>query len=211
MIPSLIAYAFAFGIAAATPGPGVTALVGQSMGNGLKAACFLMAGIALGDVVYMTVAIAGLAAIAQAFSGAFLVVKILGGLYLLYLGYKFWKSGSSMTETETSRKRTNVGAFCSGFAITMGNPKTIVFHLALLPTVLDLQRVSITQWAVLVLVTIVVLCAVQAPYAILASQARGRLTQAGAMDKLNQTAGAIIAGTGTLVLWQCALAFARRA
>lgn len=210
MLTSLIAYAIAFGIAAATPGPGVAALVGQSMGNGLRAACFLMTGIALGDVVYLTVAVAGLAAMAQAFAGAFLIVKILGGIYLLYLGVKLWNSRAKAAKIAISKKKTNAGAFFTGFSITMGNPKTIVFHLALLPTVLDLQNVGLGQWAMLVVVTIVVLFAVQAPYAILASRARHLMTQTGAMDKLNKTAGAIIAGTGALILWQSALAVARR-
>jgi threonine/homoserine/homoserine lactone efflux protein len=83
MIAPLIAYSVALSIAAVIPGPGVAGLVGQSLGNGLRVSLFFFAGIALGDVVYLTVAIAGLAAIAQLFSGALLAIKLLGGLYLV--------------------------------------------------------------------------------------------------------------------------------
>lgn len=210
MIASLIAYAAALGLAAAIPGPGVAALVGQSMGRGLKAALFLLAGIALGDVVYLTVAIAGLAAIAQTFAGVLLIVKVLGGAYLLYLAVKLWKSTSGAAHIAASERRTNVGAFLTGFSVTMGNPKTIVFYLALLPTVLDLNGVDLTQWSLLVAVTICVLIATLAPYAVLSARARGVMTKTGALNHLNRIASGIIGATGMLILGQAVSTLAKR-
>lgn len=64
----LLAYTAALAIAAVIPGPGVAALVGQALGNGLRAALFFLGGIALGDVVWLSVAVAGLAALAQVFA-----------------------------------------------------------------------------------------------------------------------------------------------
>ncbi|MFV0384863.1 LysE family translocator [Paracoccus sp. (in: a-proteobacteria)] len=210
MIASLFAYAAALGLAAVIPGPGVAAVVGQSMGSGLKAALFLLAGIALGDVVYLTVAIAGLAAIAQAFAGVFLVVKILGGGYLLYLAVKLWKSTSGAAHVSAETGRTNFGAFLTGFSVTMGNPKTIVFYLALLPTVLDLKGIDLTQWVLLVGVTVCVLIATLAPYAVLAARARGLMTKPGALNRLNRIASSIIGATGMLILGQAAATLTRR-
>ena len=92
LLAPLIAYSVALSIAAVIPGPGVAGLVGQSLGNGLQVSLYFLAGIALGDVVYLTIAIAGLAAIAQLFSGALLAIKVLGGLYLVYLASKFWRN-----------------------------------------------------------------------------------------------------------------------
>lgn len=210
MIASLIAYAAALGLAAAIPGPGVAALVGQSMGSGLKAALFLLAGIALGDVVYLTVAIAGLAAIAQTFAGVFLMVKLLGGAYLLYLAIRLWKSTSGATQVVASTGRTNFGAFLSGFSVTMGNPKTIVFYLALLPTVLDLHSIELLQWAMLVGVTVCVLIATLTPYAVLAARARGMMKKPGALHSLHRAASGIIGATGMLILGQAVATLARR-
>ncbi|WP_241557976.1 LysE family translocator [Falsirhodobacter deserti] len=210
MIATLIAYAAALGLAAAIPGPGVAALVGQSMGSGLKAALFLLAGIALGDVVYLTVAIAGLAAIAQTFAGVFLIVKVLGGVYLLYLAFKLWQSTTGATKVEASKGQTNLGSFLTGFSVTMGNPKTIVFYLALLPTVLDLNQVGPGQWAMLVAVTIGVLIVTLAPYAALAARARGMMTKPGALSRLNRFASGIIGATGVLILGQAITTVARR-
>ncbi len=212
MLASLLAYSAALGLAAVIPGPGVAALVGQSMGGGLRAALFLLAGIALGDVIYLTVAVAGLSAIAQTFSGVFLAVKLLGGLYLLYLAVRLWTSRTGgMAEVGAERKRTNLGAFLTGFSVTLGNPKTIIFYLALLPTVLDLHSVGIGKWALLAVVTVAVLFATLAPYAVLASRARSMMKRPAAVMRLNRFAAGIIGGTGALILGQTAATLVRRA
>ena len=210
MIASLLAYAAALGLAAAIPGPGVAALVGQSMGRGLKAALFLLAGIILGDVVYLTVAIAGLAAIAKTFASVFLLVKMLGGAYLIYLSVKLWKSTSKATRVETLKERTNLGSLLTGFSVTMGNPKTIVFYLALLPTVLDLTSVDLAQWTLLVGLTVCVLAATLAPYAIIAARARGMMANSDALNRLNRFASSIIGTTGMVILGQAAATLVRR-
>ncbi len=211
MLASLLAYAAALGLAAAIPGPGIAALVGQSMGNGLRAALFLLGGIALGDVIYLTVAVAGLSAIAQAFSGVFLVVKVLGGLYLLWLAYKLWTSRSAMTEVGATRLQSGLAAFLSGLSVTLGNPKTIIFYLALLPTVLDLHGVGTGKWALLAVVTVGVLFAVLTPYALLAARARSLMKRPEAVTRLNRLAGSIIGATGAVFLGQATSTILRRA
>jgi threonine/homoserine/homoserine lactone efflux protein len=210
MLLSLLAYAAALGLAAAIPGPGVAALVGQSLGSGLRAALFLLAGIALGDVVYLTVAVAGLAALAHSFAGVFLAVKLLGGLYLVYLGWRLWTARARVTEVGGLRTASDAGSFLTGFSVTLGNPKTIVFYLALLPTVLDLNRVGPGQWALLALVTVVVLFATLSPYAVLAVRARRMMSHPLALTRLNRFAAGIIGATGVFILGQAVTALARR-
>lgn len=210
MSSSLVAYAAALGLAAAIPGPGVAALVGQSLGSGLRSGLFFLAGILAGDVVYLTVAVAGLAGIAQAIAGIFLIVKILGGAYLLFLALKLWGGKVGPQAVGASRKATGFGVFLTGFSVTMGNPKTIVFYLALLPSVIDLQKVGLTQWAALVAITIAVLAATLSPYAVLSSRARGMMTRADALARLNRLAAGIIGATGVLILGQAASVLLRR-
>ena len=79
IIAPFIAYAAALAVAAAIPGPGVAALVGQSLGGSMRASLFFLLGMSLGDVTYLTVAIVGLAAIAEAWAGALLVIKVWAG------------------------------------------------------------------------------------------------------------------------------------
>ncbi|AWB49460.1 lysine transporter LysE [Gemmobacter aquarius] len=201
---SLFAYAAALGLAVAIPGPGVAALVGQSMGRGLQSALCLMAGIVLGDVVYLTVAIAGFAAIAQTFAGVILLVKITGGAYLIYLSVKLWTGPTDPSRIAASRGQSGLGTVLAGFSLTLGNPKTIIFYLALLPTVLDLDKIDLAQWALLVAITICVLTAILTPYALLASRARGLMQSPGALRLTNRIAAGIIGATGLLIMAEAA-------
>lgn len=210
VIAPYLAYAAALGIAAFIPGPGVAGLVGQSLGGGLRASLFFLAGLALGDLVYLTIAVAGLAALAEIFAEALLAVKILGGAYLIYLGYLFWTSRGGLAELRTTRARSGRRAFLAGFTVTLGNPKTIVFYLALLPTVLDLDTVGVPEWSVLVVLTVLVLIVVLSPYAFVAAKARALMTRPAALRRLNRLAGGIIGGAGALILGEAAVSALRR-
>lgn len=171
----LLTYAAALAVAAATPGPGVAALVGQALGNGLRSALFFLGGIALGDVVWLSVAVAGLAALAQVFAGALLVVKLAGGAYLIWLAWKFWTSESGLVRAQGATQQNGMRSFVAGFTVTLGNPKTIIFYMALLPSVLDLRKVHLAEWSLLSALTVLVLFAVLSPYAVLAAKARGMM------------------------------------
>lgn len=210
MLASLLTYAGALGIAAAIPGPGVAAVVGQSIGNGLKASLFLLSGIILGDLTYLTVAIAGLASIAKSFAGGFLVIKIMGAIYLVYLAWKMWSSPGGLATVGVSGRSTSLGSFLTGYSVTLGNPKTIVFYLALLPTVLDLRGIGLAQWGALVVVTALTLVATLAPYAVLAHRARGLISQPSTLKRMTNIAAGIIGATGLVILSQAAREFTRR-
>ncbi|MER0237630.1 LysE family translocator [Fulvimarina sp. MAC8] len=206
----LLAYAAALAIAAAIPGPGIAALLGQSLAGGLRASLFFLVGLALGDVVYLTFAVAGLAVIAQTFAGAFLVVKVLGGAYLVYLAYKIWTSETSAMTVRRNGGSAGIAAVLTGFTVTMGNPKTIIFYLALLPTVVDLKAIGPSQWGALSAVTVIVLAVTLIPYAVLADRARSILGQSSSLRRLKRYAAGFIGGAGVLILGQAASAIARR-
>lgn len=210
MIAPFIAYSAALAVAAVIPGPGIAALVGQALGSGLRTSLFFIAGIALGDILYLTVAIAGLAAVVQLFAGAFLIVKILGGTYLLYLAYKFWRSEAGLSEVNRINNRSGFKAFLTGLAVTIGNPKAIVFYLALVPTVLNLGQVGVTEWIALSGLTMAVLFVTLTPYALLASKARRMMTRTEMLTRLNRFAAGIIGSAGVLIIGQAATALARR-
>ncbi|MCE7030392.1 LysE family translocator [Jiella avicenniae] len=209
-IAPYLAYAAALGVAAFIPGPGVAGLVGQSLGNGLRASLFFLAGLALGDLVYLAVAVAGLAALVEIFAEALLVVKILGGAYLVYLGVVFWNNRGGLANLRAAKARSGLKAFLAGFTLTLGNPKTIVFYLALLPTVLDLHAVGVSEWSVLSILTVLVLFAVLSPYALVAAKGRALMTQPAALRRLNRIAGGIIGGAGALILGEAAVSTMRR-
>lgn len=208
--PSFIAYVAALSIASAIPGPGVAALIGQALGGRFRSALFFIGGMALGDIVFLSCAVAGLAALVQVFEQAMLAIKLVGGVYLLYLGWKFWTSKAGFAQPERAESRTGPKALAAGLMLSLGNPKVIVFYLALLPAVLDLDGVGLPQWAMLSGLTVATLFATLTPYAVLAFKARGLIRNSATLTRLNRIAAGIIGGAGVLIIGQAASAMARR-
>ena len=199
-LAGLLLFSSALFIAAASPGPGITAIVARVLGRGPRDAIAFSIGVALGDVVWLTFAILGLAALAQAFHEVFLVIKYAGAAYLLYIAYKIW-TAPAVARDVTAEERAEHPAklLLGGLALTLGNPKTIVFYLALLPTILDLTRITVLGFAELVAATLTVLGVVFAGYIVLAARARQLFTTPKAIRILNRTTGAMLAGAAAAV------------
>lgn len=199
-LAGLLVFATALFIAAASPGPGIAALVARVLGRGPKGAVAFSIGIMMGDVVWLTFAILGLAAIAQAFHGVFLVVKYAGAAYLLYLAYKLWTAPSETLDTKAeTAAESPAKLLLGGLALTLGNPKPIVFYLALLPTFLDLSQVTALGYAELVAATFATLAVVFGGYIVLAARARTLFTSPRALRILNKSTGAVMAGAAAAI------------
>lgn len=195
-----LAYAAALSVAAAIPGPGVFALVGRALGSDMRRTLPFLLGLAFGDVVFLTIAILGLSVVATAFAGVFTVVKIAGAFYLLYLAYRFLTAEVAETAVETVATQRPWLDFASGLAVTLGNPKVIVFYMALLPNLLDLTAVTGLDWVVLSVLTMLILLGVLLPYTLLATRLRRILAGARARRRLNRAAALVIGGAGAVIL-----------
>ncbi len=198
-ITTILAYAMALFIAAAIPGPGMTAIVARALGSGFRETFFMGLGLVLGDMVYLTAVILGLAFVAQTFQEAFMVLKFAGAAYLLYIAWKLWTAGLLPQDLQ-AKKSTSIGmSFLSGLFITLGNPKTMLFYVALVPTLIDIRGIGLSEYAVLIGLTFTVLMAVLLPYILLASKARTLLKRPSALTILNRTAAGILAGTAAMI------------
>ena len=200
-LTQIISYALALGIAAAIPGPGITALVARSVANGPAAAFAMLGGLMLGDLVYLSFAVFGLALIASSFSTLFVAIRWFSILYLLWLAWNFWTAEQHQLTTSAPSRKDLFSASFSGLTITLGNPKTIAFYLALLPLVLDLDTVGFTTWAtVLVPVTILMLLIVGGVFIIAAVGVRKALSSPKAQTRLHRGAAvAMASAAGTMV------------
>ena len=198
---TLLAFTIAYVVAVLVPGPGVAAIVARALGGGFWSAVPMVVGILLGDLVYLAFALFGLAAIATFFGPVFVVIRWAGALYLLYIAWKFWTAKPGAEQLGPKRGESKLRTFASGFALTMGNPKTIVFYLALLPTVVPLDRPITALGATeLTTIVVVVLLTIGSGYAALAALARELFTSAKAIRRMNKTAGAIMAGAAAFVV-----------
>src|SRR5215831_1356335 len=119
----LVLFAGTLLVAAASPGPGIAALVAQVVGKGPEGASAFAAGLILGDLIWLAVAILGLAVVAQTFHEIFLIIKYVGAAYLLYLAYRMWTAPAAPHDIAANGSReSDLRLFLGGLALTLGNP-----------------------------------------------------------------------------------------
>lgn len=190
----IISYIAALGLAAAIPGPGMTALVARSVSGGVVTGFTMLAGLILGDLIYLSIAVFGLAVIAHAYTSLFTLINWAASLYLCMLAWQFWRyQPQAINIAKRATKQELASAWFSGLTITLGNPKTIAFYLAILPLVISLDNVSLQIWGgMLVPITIFVLLAVGAAFILAALRIRHFLTSANAQRLLFRSAGFIM-------------------
>jgi threonine/homoserine/homoserine lactone efflux protein len=190
-----LVFCIAYLVAAASPGPGIAVLVARVLGRGLPGVPAFIAGFVIGDLVWFALAAMGLAVIAQTFHMVFLIIKYAGAAYLLYLAYRLWTAPVRATVIEATRASERpLRLFLAGLALTLGNPKVMIFFLALLPTVVDLTTLTLTGMVEIALAILVILSAVLAAYALAAARARRLFTSPRALRLVNRGTGAVIAG-----------------
>jgi threonine/homoserine/homoserine lactone efflux protein len=137
MSPTFAAFLFASLILAVTPGPGVIYIVTRTLGQGRKAGFASIGGIALGDLGNATAASVGLAALLSASATAFVIVKLAGAAYLIFLGAKALWARSAAPVMVNRRRESPARLFRDGFLVALLNPKTALFFAALLPQFID--------------------------------------------------------------------------
>jgi threonine/homoserine/homoserine lactone efflux protein len=192
---TIAAYTFALITVALIPGPGITALVARALGAGFAESFAMAVGIMLGDIVFLTAVVLGLSVLAQAFGTVFLVIKYLGVVYLLWLAYKIWTAGILKADVQAGPRRSVAHSFLSGLLVTLGNPKAMLFYVALVPTLVDLATITLADYVELAVITIVVLTVVTVPYILLAAKARELLRHPAALRQLNRVSASFLAAT----------------
>lgn len=193
----LLVFAAVYLLAVASPGPGVAAVIARSLARGTRGAPAFIAGFLVGDLIWFTFAATGLAALAQTAQTLFIVVKYAGAAYLLYLAYKLWTApvatGDSAPEAALERGQKPLQLFLGSLTLTLANPKTIIFFLALLPTVVQLEQLTLVGFLEIVLAIVIVLPFTLGAYVVLADRARRMFKSATAVRRINRGTGAAMA------------------
>jgi len=198
-LTSLLIFAGALLVAAGSPGPSIAALVARVISKGFRDVLPFLAAMWIGEAVWLSLAVFGLAYVAQSFHFAFVVVKWLGVAYLAFLAWKMWTAPVAAEGAEMPRADSACRLFFAGMAVTLGNPKIMMFYLALLPTIVDLAHVSVFGWVELTLTMVVVLVAVDLAWVIAAAQARRLLKSARAMKVANRVGASTMAGAAAAI------------
>jgi threonine/homoserine/homoserine lactone efflux protein len=193
----LLVFAAVYLLAVASPGPGVAAVIARSLARGTRGAPAFIAGFLVGDLIWFTFAATGLAALAQTAQTLFIVVKYAGAAYLLYLAYKLWTAPVATADSAAApaldRGQKPLQLFLGSLTLTLANPKTIIFFMALLPTVVQLEKLTLVGFLEIVLAIVIVLPLTLGGYVVLADRARRMFKSATAVRRINRGTGAAMA------------------
>jgi len=199
-LSGLLVFAAAYTVAVVSPGPGVAALMARILARGAQGLPSFIAGFVVGDLIWFSIAATGMAVLAQTFTAVFLAIKYAGAAYLLFLAWKLWTAPTAAVELgKDVPAEGGFRLFLAGLALTLSNPKVIVFFLALLPTVVRLDTLSLAGFAEIAALIIVILSLVYASYATAAARARRLFTSSRAVRTLNRGTGVVMAGAAVAV------------
>lgn len=118
----------------AIPGPGNLALITSTSKGGVAGGLMATLGVIAGDQVLMWLAVAGVAAVLTTYPAAFVAIQWLGAVYLAWLGWKMLSAQPGDGPVLNIRPRQY---FQQALAITLLNPKAIVFYMAFFPLFVD--------------------------------------------------------------------------
>jgi threonine/homoserine/homoserine lactone efflux protein len=134
------------------------------------------AGIVMGDLIWFTLTALGLAVLMQSFHGLFVAIKYAGCAYLLYLAFRLWTAPAGTPKQLPAVRGEGVRQFLGGIALTLGNPKVIVFFLSILPLVVDLDALTPLAFAEIAVLITLIIGATMIAYAYAADKARQLVT-----------------------------------
>ncbi len=196
---AFLTFAMVLLVAVISPGPAIAALVARIMARGTHGIAAFCAGLVLGDLIWLSCAMFGLAALAALFQPVFLIVKYVGAAYLLFLAWKLWRDSGAPVQAEPVRGQGRQ-LFGAALLLSLGNPKIMLFYLALMPTVIDLTRLTIVDMVELAVIVAVVVSIVLTGYVLLAARARRMFTSPRALQTVNRTAGLAMAGAAVVIV-----------
>lgn len=198
-IETWIAFAVASAVLLAIPGPTVLLVVSYSLGHGWRAALPTVVGVSLGDLVAMTISMAGLGALLIASADLYTALRWIGALYLVYLGIKLWRAPVGGGLGASAPPMFDQSAMLrNAFLVTVLNPKALVFFVAFVPQFLDPAHPILPQ-AVIMIATFVTLAAANTTiYALAATQARRTIQQPSVQRLVNRVSGSLLIGAGAM-------------
>ena len=198
-LASLLVFATTLFVAAGSPGPSIAALVARVLSRGARDVLPFLLAMWVGEAIWLSLAVAGLAAIAESFQPVFIAIKWIGVGYLLYLAWKMWFSEPAEPGEAIPESRSALKMFIAGLTVTLGNPKIMIFYVALLPSIIDLAGVTPVGWLELLGAMFLTLVVVHLSWVMLAARARQFLRSRRAVRIANRVSAGTMAGAAAAI------------
>ncbi len=196
----ILPYVLACLLFAVIPGPSVSIVIANSLAGGTRAGLFTILGTSLSMISMVFIVAVGLEAVMTLVSGAFEVIKLAGAAYLVWIGWKMFRSNGQLAMADGDR--LPIGRYVWQGALTnWSNPKTLLFLSAFLPQFVDLSRPAFGQIMTLGLICLAVAALSDSVYALAAGQARHLLSVA-RVRMLNRVSGLVLMAGGVWLALQ---------
>lgn len=203
-IGDVIAFAIASFLIIIIPGPSVLFTIGRGISYGKKAALVNVAGNSVGMFIGSLAVAIGIGTFVQSSDIAYALVGVLGGGYLVYLGYDAIKTRKDVAQALVTKSdpKSSTQLFKQGFVVGFLNPKSLVFFAAILPQFVDRsQGQIILQMIFLATIFFVIAVISDGTWGIVAGTARNWLAQTpNRIEKISGAGGLIIIALGVSVI-----------
>ncbi|GMR17696.1 MAG: LysE family translocator [Gammaproteobacteria bacterium] len=197
---SMVALFGAMVVLAFIPGVSAITVSARSAASGFNHGVFTTIGIVVGDIIFILLAIFGLSVLAETMGGLFVLVKYLGGAYLIWLGIALWRSKLNTVEVDGTIAASLMSSFLTGLFITLGDQKAILFYLVFFPAFFDLSKMSYFDATIIIVIATVAIVCAKLCYAYMAVRASLLLKNSDTMKKINIAAGSVMIGTGIFLV-----------
>ena len=192
-------------VAVISPGPAILLSISNSIRFGASKVLLSSFGNICGLLILSTAAIFGLGAILKTSTTLFLVIKLIGATYLIYLGIRQWRSKTNFfedVEKESSQLKSNKRFFVEGFLIAVTNPKAILFFTALFPQFINMQATLVPQFLIMTFTFMAISFVALTSYGLLAKKTKKWLSTGQRARWFNRTLGSlfVLIGVGLLQL-----------
>ncbi|NRR30031.1 LysE family transporter [Oxalobacteraceae bacterium] len=199
-----ITFVIAASIIAVSPGSGAVLSMSHGLSYGLKKTSATIFGLQAGLLLILFIAGAGVGSLLLASELAFSVVKTVGALYLIYLGFSQWRAKVA-PGAQQQAAQTVLPSFgkrmLTGFLTNATNPKGIIFMVAVLPQFISKEAPLLPQLLIIAATMFVIDLFVMHGYAYLASSMQRYFRDAGAVRKQNRVFGGLLMAVGTALFF----------
>jgi len=186
-------------VAIVSPGPATLLTISNSLKHGTRSVVLSALGNETGIFVLSVSAILGLGAILQTSTTLFLLVKVVGAAYLIYLGIRYWRSKTNLFSEPNSFEddsRSHRSFYTEGFFIAVTNPKAVLFFTALFPQFINLQAALIPQFFIMTLTFMVLSFLTLFTYGKLAFKAKHWFSTRQRVKWFNRAVGSLFVAIG---------------
>lgn len=199
-VSTIAAFAAAFLVFAASPGPDNITIVARTVSHGAASGIAYGAGTVTGILFFLFLACFGLSIVATEMGGVMTVLRYGGAAYLVWMGIKLWFAKPVAMDVRPERGSGGLlASFATGVVLNLGNPKMPLFYIALLPNVVGAD-LSLGQAGILAMVIVAVEALVIGGHVFLASRARTTLRRPEVLRRVNRGCGVVMVGAGVAVV-----------